>query len=80
MTKPVHSVGVHEAKTQLSELLRRVEAGEVIEICRNSRPLARLVPIRRGRSRTFGTDTGVFTVPDDFDAPLPDDVLATFES
>lgn len=71
---------MHEAKTQLSELLRRVEAGEVIEIRRNDRPLARLVPIERGRDRQFGVDAGTFTVPDDFDAPLPEDLLATFES
>ena len=80
MTKSVHSVGVHEAKTQLSELLRRVEAGEVIEIRRNDRPLARLVPIERGHDRRFGTDTGTFTVPEDFDAPLPDELLDAFES
>jgi prevent-host-death family protein len=80
MTKPIHSVGVHEAKTQLSELLRRVEAGEVIEIRRNARPLARLVPVPHERGRHFGTDAGTFVIPEDFDAPLPDEVLAAFES
>lgn len=82
MTKsvsPVRSVGVHEAKTQLSELLRLVEAGEEIEIRRNQQPLARLVPVPSSKRRTFGSDTGVFTVPDDFDAPLDEDLLRDFE-
>ena len=77
---PIQSVGVHEAKTQLSELLRRVEAGEEIEIRRNQRPLARLVPVPTTRDRVFGTDVGVFEVPVDFDAPLPDELLDAFES
>lgn len=79
MTKSIHSVGVHEAKTQLSELLRRVEAGEEIEIRRNQRALARLVPAPHDRARRFGVDAGRFEVPDDFDAPLPHDVIAGFE-
>lgn len=75
----VHSVGVHEAKTQLSELLRRVEANEEIVIRRNARPIARLVPIRNEMNRQFGADEGTYAVPDDFDAPLPSDVLESFE-
>lgn len=80
MVKSVVSVGVHQAKTQLSDLLRRVEAGEEIEIRRGQRPLARLVPIAHSGRRTFGYDIGSFTVPDDFDEPLDDDVLASFEA
>lgn len=79
MTQSI-SVGIHEAKTRLSELLRRVEAGEEIEIRRGREPLARIVPIRRSQRRTFGYDIGRFSVPDDFDEPLPDTVVATFES
>lgn len=75
MTK---SVGVHEAKTHLSELLRLVAAGEEVEIVRNREPVARLVPVKGTTSRIFGTDEGVFTVPDDFDTPLPDDILDEF--
>jgi prevent-host-death family protein len=73
------SVGVHEAKTRLSELLRAVDAGQEVEILRNGDPVARLVPIRSRTRRRFGHDAGVFDVPTDFDAALPDDVLATFE-
>jgi len=76
MTK---SVGVHEAKTQLSRLLARVAAGEQIEITNRGRAVALLVPPPTTGERRFGLDEGRFTVPDDFNAPLPDDVLAAFE-
>jgi prevent-host-death family protein len=72
------AVGVHEAKTHLSRLLRRVAAGEEIEIRSGGRPVARLVPIPRAPERLLGLDEGVFTVPDNFDDPLPDDLMAAF--
>ena len=80
MTKPVRSsavrsVGVHEAKTHLSQLLRVVAGGGEVEILRNGIPVARLVPARSHHSRVFGTDRGRVRVADDFDAPLPDDLL-----
>lgn len=81
MTKSVRRrVGVHEAKTHLSALLRAVDAGEEIEIVRNGEPIARLVPAGPRRVRAFGTDRGLVVVADDFDAPLPDEVVTAFES
>jgi prevent-host-death family protein len=74
----VVEVGVHEAKTTLSALLRRVAAGEEITITSSGQPVALLVPVQRGRTRNLGRDRGVFEVPEDFDAPLPDDVLEAF--
>jgi prevent-host-death family protein len=71
-------VTVHEAKTHLSRLLRRVAAGEENVIARGGTPIARLVLIARG-SRRLGLDQGKFQVPDDFDAPLPEAVLRSFE-
>jgi prevent-host-death family protein len=71
-------VGVHEAKTRLSQLLRLVDGGQEIEISRGGEPVAKIVPIRSGGKRRLGTDEGAFVVPDDFDAPLPDDVLTGF--
>lgn len=73
-------VNIHEAKMQLSRLLARVEAGEEVVIARAGRPVARLsaVTVAPGERR-LGLDAGLFRVPDDFDAPLPDDVLDTFE-
>jgi prevent-host-death family protein len=73
-------VGVHEAKTHLSRLLRRVELGEEITIRNGGRAVARLVPVDPHSRRQFGLDRGRFEVPDDFDAPLPDEVLDTFET
>lgn len=76
----VTSVGVHEAKTHLSRLLRRVEAGEEILITSGGKPAARLVPVESDRPRTFGTDSGAYAVPEDFDAPLSADLLGEFEA
>jgi prevent-host-death family protein len=74
------AVNTHEAKTQFSSLLRRVAAGEEITIANRGVPVARLVPVddKRGRS-ILGMFRGQFVVPDDFDAPLPDEILDAFE-
>jgi prevent-host-death family protein len=72
-------VNIHEAKTHLSRLLRQVMRGEEIIIARGGTPVARLSPLATERERVFGTDRGVFEVPDDFNAPLPDDLQAAFE-
>ncbi len=72
-------VGVHEAKTHFSKLLRRVAAGEEIVIAKRGKPIARLVPIEAEGERILGRDRGLFDVPEDFDAPLPDEVLRAFE-
>ena len=72
-------VGVHEAKTTLSQLLRRVAGGEEIVITRGGEPVARLVPAETQRKRVLGYDQGRFTVGADFEAPLPESVLSEFE-
>ncbi len=72
-------VNIHQAKTHLSQLLARVEKGEEITIAKAGRPVARLVPVRTvSPRRARGLFEGEFTVPDDFDAPLPADVLDEF--
>jgi len=73
-------VGVHEAKTHLSSLLRRVSAGEEIVIARGGEPIARLVPVHAWERRVLGRDRGVFEVPEDFDAPLPREIVEAFEA
>ena len=73
------SVNVHQAKTHLSQLLRRVAAGEEIVISNAGKPVARLVPIGGAKMRRLGTDKGAFEVPDDFNDPLPPEVLGAFE-
>lgn len=75
----VLKAGIHETKTHLSKLLRRVSAGEEVLISRGGVPVAKLVPVSPLAERQFGRDRGLFEVPEDFDAPLPDDVLAAFE-
>jgi prevent-host-death family protein len=72
-------VNVHDAKTHLSQLLARVEAGEQILISRAGRPVARLVAARRARARRRpGRFVGKGRIADDFNAPLPPEVLAGF--
>ncbi len=71
-------VSVHAAKTHLSRLLREIEAGEDVVITRSGRPVAKLVTVNEERS-VFGIDEGRFVVPDDFDAPLDEELLRAFE-
>lgn len=73
-------VNIHQAKTHLSALLQRVSAGEEITIARAGVPVARLVSVKSPRQpRVLDMYRGKFEVPEDFDAPLPDEVLALFE-
>ena len=73
-------VNIHEAKTHLSRLVERVEAGEEIVIARAGRPIARLVPYRaRTMPRTPGLWRGQGWIAEDFDAPIPE-LLDAFES
>jgi prevent-host-death family protein len=73
-------VNVHDAKTNLSRLLVRVARGEEIVIARAGTPVARLTRYEQPvAERALGRDAGLFEVPDDFDEPLPDELLAEFE-
>lgn len=75
------TVNIYEAKTQLSRMVDRAAAGEEIVISRNGKPVARLCPLESKKRNTvkFGLLKGQIEVPDDFDAPLPDDLLDLFE-
>ncbi len=73
------SVGVHEAKTHLSRLIEDVAAGEEVVITRRGEAVACLVPAPGREPLRFGVDEGRFVVPDNFDAPLPDDLLTAFK-
>ena len=72
-------INIYEAKTHLSRLLRRVEAGEDILIKRGSVAVARIVAVSPPSQREFGKDRGRFEVPEDFDSALPEEVLRDFE-
>jgi prevent-host-death family protein len=76
----VKIVNIHEAKTHLSRLLADVAAGEEIVIARAGKPIARIVPVAVQRpERLLGIDKWRVIIGDDFDAPLPDEMLARFE-
>jgi prevent-host-death family protein len=69
----VTTVNIHEAKTHLSKLLRRVMNGEEIVIAHAGEPIAVLSPIQKlPESRQPGNDRGKVVIHDDFDDPLPE--------
>jgi prevent-host-death family protein len=73
-------VNIHEAKTELSKLVERAEAGEEIVIARAGKPAAKLVPVTKSRGRRrLGLLDGKFRVPDNFNAPLPESIIRAFE-
>jgi len=73
-------VNIHQAKTHLSRLLQRVAAGEEVTIARAGVPVARLVAVESEpkKVRPLGMDRGKIWIADDFDDPLPDDLLKEF--
>jgi len=76
--KPARHVNVHQAKTELSKLLKEVERGGEIVIARNGEPVAKLVPFPPPGATRFRVDTwqGRIHVAPDFDAPLTEAELA----
>jgi prevent-host-death family protein len=72
-------VNMHEAKTELSKLVERALAGEDVVIARAGVPVVRLVPVARSGQRVLGQWRGKVKMANDFDAPLPDEVLADWE-
>lgn len=77
----MQSINIHEAKTHFSKLVESVIGGEEIIIAKAGKPAARLVPIDNGKRQgvRFGLMKGEIVIADDFDAPLPDDLLRAFE-
>ncbi len=76
----VIEANVQEARSHLSRLLDQAMAGDDVVIVRSGRQLVRLVPVDLApRRRKLGTAKGDFVVPDDFDDPLPEEILAGFE-
>ena len=82
------NISIKDAKNKLSEILRRVEAGESVVVTRNGRPIADVVPhvpkkgginweALREYKRKHGIDRVVDHIPEDFNDPLPEDFLIT---
>lgn len=71
------TVNMHEAKTKLSKLVERACQGEDVIIARDGAPVVRLVAFRQKGARPVGIFAGKFSVPDDFNDPLPDEYCGT---
>ncbi|MEO8668943.1 MAG: type II toxin-antitoxin system prevent-host-death family antitoxin [Bauldia sp.] len=82
MSKPAKQINIYDAKTQFSSLVDKASKGESFIIAKAGTPMAKLVPLSEGaepkKKFKFGTMKGKIHVPDDFDAPLPDEVLDLF--
>jgi prevent-host-death family protein len=74
------TVTVHAAKTQLSKLIARAEAGEEVIIARRDKPVVRLVPVEPPKpKRQFGSMKGRASVGPEFFEPLPEEELKLWE-
>lgn len=74
------TMNIHEAKTQFSKLIEAVTQGEEVIIARAGKPVASLVAIQpKAPMRHAGALKGKIKIADNFDAPLPDDIAASFE-
>ena len=74
------SVNIYDAKTRLSQLVDKAAAGEDVVVSRNGKPLVRITRLEgQARRIKFGVLKGKVRIAADFDAPLPDNVLAGFE-
>jgi prevent-host-death family protein len=76
----METVNIYDAKTRLSQLVDKAASGEDIVVSRNGRPLVRITRLDAPKRRIkFGLLKAKLTIPEDFDAPLPDEALSSFE-
>lgn len=76
----MRTLNIHDAKTNLSRLVEEVNAGEELVIAKAGKPMARLVPIKAPvPAKKPGFLKGKIRIAADFDAPLPEELLAAFE-
>ena len=75
----MNTITVEQIQLDPAAFVHRIEAGEALVVLRDNRPVAEVTPVANGERRPYGLCAGEFVVPDDFDAPLPDDVLDAFE-
>ena len=76
----METVNIYDAKTRLSQLVDRAAGGEDVVVSRNGKPLVRITQLIEPKRRIkFGLLKGKLRIAPDFDAPLPDDILAGFE-
>jgi prevent-host-death family protein len=76
----MQTVNIYQAKTQLSKLVDLASSGTDVVIARAGKPVARLTSLKEEkRIINFGALEGKGWIAEDFDAPLPDHILAEFE-
>lgn len=77
----MHTVNIHEAKTQLSRFVDQAAAGEEVIIARAGKPIARLVALQppTGKTRQLGLGKGKFMLPNNFGAMNAEDIQGMFE-
>jgi len=73
-------INIQEAKIHLSKLVEETNKGQEVIIAKAGKPMARLVPVCSGcKRRRLGPLAGKFSIPADFDAPVPEEVVTSFE-
>lgn len=76
----METVNIYDAKTRFSQLVDKAASGEDVVVSRNGKPLVRITRLEPSKRRIrFGVLAGKVNISADFDAPLPDEVLADFE-
>jgi prevent-host-death family protein len=75
----METVNIREAKARLLQLVEKAATGEDVVICRNGRPVARLTGLSGKQAIRYGVLTDQIEVAEDFDSPLPDEVIGRFE-
>ena len=72
-------VNIYEAKSKLSKLINQVIDGEEVIVAKSGKPVARLVPFEKPlQNRKPGSAKGKLIISEDFDSPLPEDILKGF--
>lgn len=72
-------INIHDAKTHFSKIINQVLKGEEVIISKSGKPLIKLIPFaEETKSRKGGQLKGLMQISDDFDAPLPDEILKQF--
>ncbi len=74
----METINIYEAKTRLSQLVDKAAGGEDVVVSRNGKPLVRITRLSEPKPVRYGALKGKLKIADDFDAPLPPDVLADF--
>ncbi|MDQ2680434.1 MAG: type II toxin-antitoxin system prevent-host-death family antitoxin [Candidatus Eremiobacteraeota bacterium] len=71
-------IGIFEGKTHFSALIEQAQRGNATIVTKNGTPVARIVPFEKSAYRELGIDDGLGYIAEDFDAPLPADLLNQF--